>query len=324
MVVEAQTIDEIITQVFHELLARDFDISTSRSKRHGPTSEVIGNLLVLANPRARISRSETRGKPFSALGEVLWYFSGTNKLDFIEYYISPYCEDAEPNESGEMIIHGGYGPRLMSFRETINQFQSTIDRLKQKPNTRKAVIQLFDAEDLLGNHKDIPCTCTLQFLVRRNRLHLFTNMRSNDAVKGLAHDIFCFTFLQELIACELNIELGTYYHSVTSLHMYEEQKDQAKVYLSEGLQGTKICMPKMPTTSPVLSMSKLLEVENEIRKGAAINYTKLELDDYWLDLIRLLEVFKHKGDKIKLIRIKNSMSSKIFDDYIQKRILTAS
>jgi len=40
----------------------------------------------------------------------------------------------------------------------------------------------------------------MQFMVRRRRLHLLTNMRSNDAFIGLPHDIFAFTMLQEIMA----------------------------------------------------------------------------------------------------------------------------
>ena len=65
----------------------------------------------------------------------------------------------------------------------------------------KIPLQIFDAKDLLNfQHKDIPCTVSLQFLIRENKLHLFVNMRSNDVFLGLPHDIFCFTMIQEIIA----------------------------------------------------------------------------------------------------------------------------
>ena len=65
-----------------------------------------------------------------------------------------------------------------------------------------------------------PCTCTLQFLARGVKLDLIVYMRSNDVIKGLPHDIFCFTMLQEIAARRLSLEPGIYKHCVGSLHLY--------------------------------------------------------------------------------------------------------
>jgi hypothetical protein len=82
----------------------------------------------------------------------------------------------------------------------------------------------------------------LQFLIRRNRLHTLTTMRSNDAYIGLPHDIFCFSMLQEVLARTLGVALGQYSHFVGSLHLYDENRDEAQQYLDEGVQAT-IAMP---------------------------------------------------------------------------------
>ena len=53
-------------------------------------------------------------------------------------------------------------------------------------------------------------------------------MRSNDAVFGFCNDVFTFCMYQQLMLNELNarvsgdkIELGHYYHSAGSFHIYE-------------------------------------------------------------------------------------------------------
>ncbi|MGH9906149.1 MAG: thymidylate synthase [Pyrinomonadaceae bacterium] len=145
----------------------------------GPCKELRGVLLELTNPRSRISRTETRGKPFSCLGELCWYLAQCNELEFIRYYIRQYEESAD----GGFVI-GGYGPRLFDWKE-MNQFQNVTETLRTKRDSRQAVVQLFDSTDLAKNHKSIPCTCTLQFMLRDDRLHLVANMRSNDAYIGL-------------------------------------------------------------------------------------------------------------------------------------------
>ena len=45
-------------------------------------------------------------------------------------------------------------------------------------------------------------------------------MRSNDIVFGLPYNFLQFTFLQEIIAGWLNVDVGEYMHISDSLHMY--------------------------------------------------------------------------------------------------------
>src|SRR5690606_23406544 len=148
------------------------------------------------------------------LGELAWYLAGSNSLEFIEYYIPAY----EKSSDDKKTIHGAYGPRLVGKGEK-DQLKNVIKILKKKPSSRQAVIQLFDAADILEDHLDIPCTCTLQFLIRGGKLHMFTSMRSNDVFLGLPHDIFAFTIIQEIMARSLGCDLGDYKHFVCSLHL---------------------------------------------------------------------------------------------------------
>ena len=145
---------------------------------------------------------------FSCLGETLWYLARSNRLEFIEYYIPLYSKFAEHDGT----VHGAYGPRMFAMRGKIDQISILINLLSKHSSSRKAVLQIFNAEDILKEYKDVPCTCTIQFLVRDGKLNAVGHMRSNDAFLGLPHDIFAFTFIQEIIARSLNLELGTYKH----------------------------------------------------------------------------------------------------------------
>ncbi len=208
MRITARTLDDLLRKLYPKLLA-----STNRPQpSKGATRELLGVLLELMNPLARLSRSETRAKPFSCLGEFLWYLSRDYQLDFIRYYLPKYpTDDAE-------IVPAGYGPRLFHHRG-VDQIKGVIELLRERPSSRRAVIQLFDAEDLISEREDVPCTCTLQFVVRSKRLQLAVNMRSNDAYIGLPHDVFCFTMLQELLARTLGVGVGRYYHFAMSMHL---------------------------------------------------------------------------------------------------------
>ena len=139
------TLDDVMRSVIEELLAHGDRVRPSR----GWTAELTGVLLEITDPRARLSRTETRGKPFSCLGELCWYLVETNDLKFISYYLPEYRKDAEGD-----VIFGGYGPRLFDYRG-LNQVANVIDLLRRKPASRQAVIQLFDADDIAEEHKDL-------------------------------------------------------------------------------------------------------------------------------------------------------------------------
>jgi thymidylate synthase len=282
-------------------------------------TELTGVLLELKNPRARLSRSETRGRLFSCLGELLWYLARTNRVAFISYYVPQYHEESDDGRS----IFGGYGPRLFKMRRH-NQVANIEALLREKPTSRRAAIQLFDAADLARPHKDIPCTCTLHFLVRQHRLHMITYMRSNDAFCGLPHDMFSFTMIQEIIARRLGLELGTYKHAVGSLHLYRQDRLKARAYLREGWQST-MSMPPMPTTNPWSSISRVLKAEHAIRRGRKLRIAALHVPSYWADLVRLLQIYRHfrQNDEKGIDTLKAKMSNPFFDPYIEGKTQTA-
>jgi thymidylate synthase len=303
------TIDDLMRSVIESTLAHGRWIHATK----GELIEITGVLLELTNPRARLSRTETRGKPYSCLGELCWYLAKTNDLSFIEYYIRQYKEYADDGK-----IYGGYGPRLFEWKG-LDQVDNIIKTLRARPSSRQAVIQLFDAPDLLTKHKDTPCTCTLQFMIRDNKLSLLTNMRSNDIVWGMPHDFFCFTMLQEILARSLGVELGTYKHAVGSLHIYKEAVNAVERFMQEGYQPTTAIMPPMPVGDPWPNIAMLLEAESAIRTGNDLDHSRLAgLAPYWLDLIRLLQVFRHKRMRnSEVIRaLRDKMSSDAYSCFI--------
>ena len=126
------------------------------------------------------------------------------------------------------LFHGAYGIRTQS------QYAPIIERLKADPDTRQAVVTIWNPElDLLANKRDYPCTILHQFRIRDNKLNMSVYMRSNDVWLGAAYDFFQFTRVQLSMASILGIEAGTYNHHVGSLHIYEQHYGSA-----EGLKHT--------------------------------------------------------------------------------------
>lgn len=321
MHIRANTLDDLLDGAFRLLLKSRMRVSPTK----GPTVEEQGVVLELTSPRARLSRAGEKGHVFSCLGELFWYISCKHDLPSIQYYIQRYDEYAEPDGT----IWGAYGSRI--FGGERSQYEVIRDRLATKPDTRKAVIQLFDKEDLLKEYKDVPCTCTLQFLVRDGFLNLVVHMRSNDVFMGFPHDVFAFTMIQEILANHLGVKLGAYKHMVGSFHLYDRDREKVERYLNEGYQPTRE-MPPMPAGNPWPDISKLFIVEDAIRKAGAAGVSgalpKLsEIDPYWADFGRLFGIYAlTKGqvdlprDRLKqVVDLRKTMSSDFYNAYIRKR-----
>ena len=286
LLIRKVTLDDVMRCALEELLDRGELVSPSK----GDCRELRGVLLEITNPRARLSRSESRGHAFSCLGELCWYLSGADELGFIEYYILKYREFSEDG-----ILFGAYGPRLLGMRGATNQLENIVLLLKRKPSSRQAVIQLFDAEDIVDEHKDVPCTSTIQFLLRSDGLEMITTMRSNDVYLGLPHDVFCFTMIQEIVARKLGVEPAAYRHIVGSLHLYDRNVADASRYLEEGWQPTTEYMPSMPSGDPTVQLRCFLNAEHDVRLGRPFELEEMGLDKYWADLVRLLQLYRYSA-----------------------------
>ena len=124
---------------------------------------------------------------------------------------------------------------MFAMRGSVNQVANILSLLRKKPTSRQAVINTFSAEDLIKEYKDVRRTCTIQFLIRRGQLDAITHMRSNDAFLGLPHDVFAFTFLQEIFSKCLKVKLGTYKHAVGNLHIYDSDCAKVRRFYSGGI-----------------------------------------------------------------------------------------
>src|SRR5690606_6258337 len=153
---------------------------------------------------------------------------------------------------GRLEAMGAYGDRWHSNPgwlrkrkdglDGLSQIGGAIKLLKEKPNTRQAVVSMWDSGDLFeairGEWKDIPCTIALQFFVRDSKLHAVAYMRSNDAWLGMPYDVFCFCATQIMIANELDLNIGTYTHVAGSMHIYQRDVPKFDVYQGSPVRGT--------------------------------------------------------------------------------------
>ena len=345
--VSADNLDDLMGLVFKKLLSNRGVFRVESTK--GKSTEVFEALLELKNPRARLSRSQTRARIFSAIGELIWYLAGEESIDFIEYYIPGYRNFSNDGK----IASGAYGPRLFGLKAGLrkknqSEWNKMISTLRRREGSRNALIQIYSNSDAYDDNKDRPCTCSLHFVIRNSKLHLHVHMRSNDAYKGLPHDIFSFTMLQEIASCELGLELGTYQHSVASLHLYDDEtnnqkgvlhqtRTNAKKFLDEGLHDFKP-MPNMPKEDPWISIEELIIAEKNIRAGNIDFNDFKNTSPYWKDfaiLLKIHSVFEMEDKKAKstpnysrklipINELSKSISSSVYKIYILDKLVKKS
>lgn len=221
-----RTIDDLWTAIVKKILDDGDEIDARLGYRvkevlsYGATLSSIDQTFLL-NKRRRLS-------PAYACAEFLWYLSMTDDIEMIQAYAPQYHKFAENG-----VAFGAYGDRWKNDVEGVkNQIELLIEHLQRDPASRQAVVTMWNANDLphaiAKDHADLPCTLGLQFLIRNNKLHLVTTMRSNDAWLGTPYDVFAFTCLQWLVASVLNVEPGSYTHQVGSMHLYEKNWTAAR------------------------------------------------------------------------------------------------
>ncbi len=224
-----------IDDMWSDLLGELLTTGQTTASRVGTTKEVLGYQAQLTDLDSSFVMNPVRKlSPTYAMAEMLWYLSGTNVIDMLVPYAPSYVRFAEGNRAW-----GSYGYRWMNDPAFIEESQGSnagqllkaIELLRDKRETRQAVLTMWNAGDLIhaivGDHADIPCTLTWQFIVRGTALHMIVTMRSNDAWLGFPYDVFVNTTIQRLVAMELGVHVGTYTHQVGSMHLYDRNAAQA-------------------------------------------------------------------------------------------------
>lgn len=185
------------------------------------------------------------------LGELTWYLSADNSVEFISKFGSMWKCLSDDGET----CNSAYGHLLMN--EPFNQIEQVIRILKNDKNSRRAVMNINRPNAFKGTTKDSPCTISVQYMIRNNKLHCFVNMRSNDVWFGLPYDIVFFTELQKYVAARLSVDAGFYYHNAASLHLYDRDVVKVKGWLNNcwNVRAPEIDNGRLFDLYPILKMA---------------------------------------------------------------------
>jgi len=283
----ATNVFESVDAVQSWILGVLLDHGTEVSPRGLATREVLGLSFRLRHPRRRcITNNARRFSLPLALGEFAWHMNKADDVASLAYYAKRWSEFAD---DGRRIAGSCYGRKIFSANADLtSQWDRMLDLLRADLLTRRAMLSLWDHSGLNSSSVDVPCTATIQFLVRSGRVHAVVTMRSNDSIWGLPYDVFLFTMLQEYLAVTLNLELGEYTHFAGSMHLYERHAALAERILRT--QDEDFEMPPMAG-----ALQDFLDAESRIRLGDLS--PRQELHEYWQACAEVLAWYRDRRDQ---------------------------
>lgn len=179
------------------------------------TKQIHNVLLEIQNPLDNLIRLDWRNwnKSYADF-EFEWYLSANPNAEQIAKRAKIW-KDLMDDQGN---VNSNYGYQW----NRNGQIGKVINMLRNDPDTRRASISLYDGKEIDLYQKDTICTYAINFYKdHQGKLSMQVMMRSNDLIFGFCNDQYCFSKLMELVAKDLSMEVGTYYHFVCNMHIYE-------------------------------------------------------------------------------------------------------
>lgn len=250
------------------------------------------------------------------LSEFVWYLSGNPDPTPVSH-LAPFWNTLRDKDG---LVSSNYGTRIFGqgnhpYFPEINQFENVLRALTEDRDSRQAIMTINAAPDLRVGNKDVPCTYSLQFLIRNNELQMIVNMRSNDVIMGFGNDVFQFSMIMQMVRAEFNrrnddnVRLGSYHHNAGSMHIYERHFEMAEEILAhrafnnEHANGHAVLsheqsLGHMPASTYMSDRIHLVTLERWIRENSTFSNFNVpvdvledlgayrSLDPWWQHLVR--------------------------------------
>lgn len=264
--------DQIYQGLIKEILEKGYREFSERTKLE--TSAIPGlhfkiNPSEDGFPLLTLRKIPIRGP----VAEQIWFLSGARKpADFLRNHTKIWDSFTNPND----VVTVAYGYRWRKHFGR-DQIAKLIELLEKEPSSRHGVIIAWDpAQDGLSLQKkaNVPCPYTFTVNIIAGKLHMHNIVRSNDMILGVPFDVAGFCLLQYVLAQRLGVEVGTYSHSISNAHIYENHYEAAREMISRTNDHSPITL-NLPENSFARSEQKDEKLLEEIVSQLEAQYNPM-------------------------------------------------
>lgn len=284
-----------VNQALEKGITEIQDKGVKVDSRAGETLEIQEPVTtVYSKPWERVLLSQIRdANPFFHLMESLWILAGRKDVKFLTEFNKRMAEYSDNGETFNAPY--GYRARNQVCGLYQDQLSAVVELLKRDPNSRQAVVQIWDPIDLCNTStKDKACNMQIVFKIRSGALDMTVYNRSNDMIWGAyGANAVQFSMIQEYVAAHLNVPMGYYTQVSNSFHVYTtgpggKKWDEVRThYKNENLYNRSGYKLVLMTNSEIELIEKDLELLFQLYdKGGISNcFQSLYDSEYFLDLV---------------------------------------
>lgn len=255
--------------------------------------------ITYERPIERVLFDSTRDtNPFFHLYESLWMLAGREDLAPLTYFVPRMADFSDDGKT----LNGAYGFRWRHNPMPagyIDQLETLVNHLKKTPNSRRAILQMWNVEDDLSKidtSKDVCCNLSVQFEIETiaddhgvcRRLNMTVFNRSNDMILGMfGANVVHFSVLHEYMASKLGVSVGVYNQVSSNLHVYTSEKK----YQPEKYFGTIYDTIKYPELGEPMPLVADDAFDNELAQFITITPgTVAKYEPFTNKFIRMVQV----------------------------------
>lgn len=137
----------------------------------------------------------------------------------------------DPDKWGKFLRDGSFS---YTYSERLcHQIKYVVHELKTRPNTRQAIMTMYDVhQDLMnwGGRDRVPCSLTYQFLLRGNELTLIYNQRSCDFKAFFSTDVAITVNMLRYVAKQIEANPVRFVHFIGSLHAFAKDLEGRNIF----------------------------------------------------------------------------------------------
>lgn len=242
---------------------------TTRYTQENELKELLNVMAVVYN--------EDPDKPY-----LPHYFPFSEK-DLLTYYPQVLSAKQIPG------IAYTYGQRLRNH-DGVDQIQQIIDLIKNRPFSKKMVAFTAKIKEdwSVANKGDTPCLTQILCSIQDGKLFMTTHFRSQDMVHGWPRNVFSLRKLQQFIADESGIPMGSFVMITHSAHIYSDDYELVEKLLKEHYEKelgytSRQMFEDDPRGNIVIS----IEETEKKSVGRPIKYAQKPTDKEWEIVVKL-------------------------------------